>query len=119
MAKARYHVRYAVAMIKLFDYKDIQNKDFLALTNEYLQILHEETKYASKAEFFSLPPEMHRAWINRRATTLALGEITNRNLEWVEEKIVEVKKLQYRSMNADKLQALLTDNEVKEKVGHL
>ena len=119
MAEAHFHARYAVAMMRLLHYRQGQKEDFLTLNTECIEILNEETECASKGDFFSLPEKMHEEWSNRKAANLAKAHCIHHNIEWVEENIEKVKKLQHRSDHAAQLDALLTDDEVKERVGNL
>jgi hypothetical protein len=106
-------------MRTLIDYKDSRSEEFLALNTEFMEILNEETEYASKNAFTALPSHMHRAWSNRRSANWALTHCTHRVLIWAVGKMVELEKLRYRSHRPEELEAFLKDDEIKARFGNL
>jgi FtsZ-binding cell division protein ZapB len=110
MAKAQYLIQYAFTMEKLRDYKEKQNEEFIILHAQSTEILKEE----------QILKEGH-ALRNDRKTAL-LGKIhgIQLNIAWVVQKTEELKKLQgYKMFHPTQLDALLQDEEVKERLGNV
>ena len=105
MAEARYLARYSFAMKELLDYKGMQNDDFFGVHVKFT-VLMKEGKPAQ--------------WNHRKTAILCDIHCIQTNIAWVVHKIEELEKLEgYKRSHTRRLEALLMDDEVKERLGNL
>jgi hypothetical protein len=94
-AKARYLVRYSFVMKKLLDYKRRLDEEFVGIHPQSYWLVNEGE---------------HSEYLHA----------IQRNITWVVQKIAELEKLQvYNLFRSYQLDALLQDDDVKERLGNV
>ena len=105
MAHFHYLIRYTFAMKKLHNYKEEKNQELTGLQDQSTEILKEEK---------------HAAWNDRKTALLVQIHGIQLNIAWVVQKIEELEKLQgYNFFRPNQLEAVLKDDDVKERLGNV